>query len=337
MSESIIDCFIAGEFTRDYIIKSKEESYLDIPGGHALYAAAGMLLWNEKPGLLSLIGEDYPQFWLNGFAELGINLHGVKIIPETRDHRRFYGYLENNQLQLDSPISYFDKSKIPFPKSLIGYQPKGNTLDNTSLSAPGFCRINDIPQLYLDCTSVHLCPMDFQSHQMIPDTLRLNHIKTISINASSSYMDPLFLDQIPYLVNYLSVFHISEQNIRALFRNRMKDLWEMAETIGKYGCELIIIHRENHSYYLYNCENKEKWIIPIYPSEIKNVIGLEDSFCGGFLSKFRKSFDPIESALCGSISASFTAQGFGPFYPQDAYPGLAEARLYSLREMIRKI
>ena len=337
MPESIVDCFIAGELTRDYIVKSKDQSFVDIPGGHGLYASAGMLLWQEKPGLLTLIGEDYPQHWLNDFANFGINLHGLKILPETRDHRRFYGYLEENKLQLDNPISYFDKAKIPFPKSLIGYQPQEKKLDSTNSSTPGFCRINDIPAMYMDCTSVHLCPMDFQSHQMLPDALRQGHINTISINASSSYTDPLFLDRIRYLVNYVSVFHISEENIRAQFRNRMRDLWEMAEIIGGYGCELVVIHRNNQSYYLYNTANKEKWVIPLYPIEMINTIGVEDSFCGGFLAIFRKSFDPIEAALCGSVSASFTAQGFGPFYPLDAYPGLADARLFSLREMIRKI
>ena len=297
----------------------------------------GMLLWDERPGLLTLIGEDYPQHWLNDFANYGIDLHGLKILPETKDHRRFYGYLEENQLQLESPISYFDKAKIPFPKSLIGYHPQHKTLDSTNSSTPGFCRINDIPSLYMDCTSVHLCPMDFQSHHLLPDALRQGHVNTISINASATYTDPLFLDRLQYLVNYTSVFHISEENIRALFRNRLKDLWEMAEIIGSYGCELVIIHRQNHSYYLYNAENKEKWVIPIYPTEITNVIGLEDSFCGGFLAIFRKTFDPIKAALCGAVSASFTAQGFGPFYPLGAYPGLADARLFSLREMIRKI
>ena len=39
MPESIVDCFIAGELTRDYIVKPKEHCYLDIPGGHALYTA----------------------------------------------------------------------------------------------------------------------------------------------------------------------------------------------------------------------------------------------------------------------------------------------------------
>ncbi|MBI9048648.1 MAG: carbohydrate kinase family protein [Anaerolineaceae bacterium] len=337
MPESIVDCFIAGELTRDYIVKSQNENRLDIPGGHALYAVCGMLLWQERPGLLSLVGEDYPQQWLSEFADQGIDLQGVHIIPETRDHRRFYGYLEENRLQVDSPISYFDRAKIPFPKALIGYQPQRKVLDGHALTAPGFCKIKDIPTAYMDCPSVHLCPMDYQSHQMLPDAMRQGHVTTISINASPSYMDPSFLDQIPYLVNYLAVFHISEENIRSLFRNRSKDLWEMAETIGRYGCELIVIHRNNNSYYLFNCANKEKWIVPLYPVDVINVIGVEDAFCGGFLAKFRKTFDPIESCLCASISASFTAQGFGPFHALDTYPGLPEARLNSLREMIRKI
>jgi hypothetical protein len=337
MHHPLINCFIAGNLTRDYIVKSENEYYLDTPGGHALYSAVGMLLWQEYPGLLSIVGENYPQEWTNLFADQGINIQGIQSIPVPRDHRQFYGYLEENQIQTDSPISYFDRVHLPFPKSLIGYHAEHRALDSHISTTPSFCRISDIPDLFLDCSSAHLCPMDIQSHQILPDVMRQKHVTTISINASASYMDPLFLDQIPFLVNYLAVFHISEKNIRALFRNRTKDLWEMAETIGNFGCELLIIHRTNNTYYLYNGLNHEKWIIPAYPVQIRNLIGVEDAFCGGFLANFRKTFDPIESALYGAISASFTAQGFGPFYPLDVYPDLPVARLNSLRRIVRKL
>jgi sugar/nucleoside kinase (ribokinase family) len=337
MPGSMIDCFIAGDLTRDFIIKSEDDYYLDIPGGHALYVAGGMMLWKENAGLLSTVGEDYPQDWITDFEKKGLEISGIQIQPGTRDHRRFYGYLDDNALQTENPISYFEKKHLPFPKALIGYQPQKKTVDSRTATIPSFCRINDIPSAYLDCPSAHLCPMDFQSHMVLPDSLRQGHITTISIHASASYMDPLFLEKIPYLVNHISVFHISETNIRELFRNRTKELWEMAEAIGNGGCELLVIHKTDHSFILYNGENREKWIIPPYPIQINNNIGVEDYFCGGFFAKYRKSFDPVESALYGAVSASFMAQGFGPFYALDAFSGLPEARLDKLREMVHKL
>ena len=337
MPGKLINSFIAGELTRDYIVKSQSEVYLDVPGGSALYTAGGMMLWGEHPGILSMIGEDYPQEWVGKYTELGLDVTGIQLQHKPKNHRRFYGYLEENQLQTENTITYFDKTNLPLPKELIGYQAKKTILDNRNASAPHFCRINDLPARYLDCPSVHLCAMDFQAAQALPDAMRQGQITTISMQASSSYMDPLFFDLIPYLINHLSVFHTSEENLRALFLNRGKDLWEMAEAMGKYGCELLVVYRENHSIYLYNGQNKEKWIIPAYPVQITNSIGVEEAFCGGFFANYRKTFDPIESALYGVISASFTAQGFGPFFALDAYPGLPEARLSSIREAVRKL
>jgi hypothetical protein len=41
--------------------------------------------------------------------------------------------------------------------------------------------------------------------------------------------------------------------------------------------------------------------------------------------------------LYGNISASLKLEGSGAFYPMDVIPGLAEARLNVLREMVRQV
>jgi hypothetical protein len=43
------------------------------------------------------------------------------------------------------------------------------------------------------------------------------------------------------------------------------------------------------------------------------------------------------AGLHGSVSASLKIEGSGPFYPLDVMPGLAEARLRSLKDMTRKV
>jgi len=41
--------------------------------------------------------------------------------------------------------------------------------------------------------------------------------------------------------------------------------------------------------------------------------------------------------LHGNVSASLKLEGSGAFYPLDVMPGLAEARLNALREMVREV
>ena len=62
-----------------------------------------------------------------------------------------------------------------------------------------------------------------------------------------------------------------------------------------------------------------------------------DAFCGGFLAGYCKNYDPLEGVLYGNVSASLKLEGSGAFYPLDVLPGLAEARLGALRNMVRAV
>jgi len=65
--------------------------------------------------------------------------------------------------------------------------------------------------------------------------------------------------------------------------------------------------------------------------------GAGDSFCGGFLAGYKKTYDPLQAALYGNVSASLKIEGSGAFYPLDVLPGLAEARLNALKDLVRKV
>ena len=111
----------------------------------------------------------------------------------------------------------------------------------------------------------------------------------------------------------------------------------MAEAIAAYGCEFIVIKRGAGGQFLYDASSHTRWEIPPYPARLVNPTGAGDAFCGGFLSGYRRTYDPLEAALYGNISASLTIEGNGPFYALNALPGLAAARLDALRQSVRKI
>ena len=88
---------------------------------------------------------------------------------------------------------------------------------------------------------------------------------------------------------------------------------------------------------LYDASSKARWEIPAYPARLANLTGAGDAFCGGFLAGYRRTFDPLMAVLHGSIAASITIEGSGPFFALDVLPGLAQARLEALRENARRI
>ena len=82
---------------------------------------------------------------------------------------------------------------------------------------------------------------------------------------------------------------------------------------------------------------RHKWEVPAYPARVADPTGAGDAFCGGFLAGFGRTYDPVQATLHGNVSASLKVEGSGAFYPLDMLPGLAEARLNALKDLVRKV
>ena len=336
---------IAGHLQRDYLLPLQGRPLLDVPGGNLLYAAAGLGVWEEivpsEPrqtniGLLARVGEEYPHDWLLSFEELGWDTSGVQILAEALDLRSFRAVVEGREIKTVNPVSHFARLGLPFPKSLLGYQPPPGT-DNRRTTNPASPRPKDIPEYYLSASIVHLCPMDYLTTSRLISTFRQASVTTLTLDPSAAYMTSTALDDVRILLQGLTAFMPSEEEIRALFWGRTNDLWEMAEFLGKFGCELIIIKRAAHGQMLYDSVSKKRWEIPAYPARVAGFTGIGDSFCGGFLAGYQKTYDPVRSMLHGTVSASLTIEGCGVFHALDALPGLAQARLDSLVGIVRQV
>jgi sugar/nucleoside kinase (ribokinase family) len=130
---------------------------------------------------------------------------------------------------------------------------------------------------------------------------------------------------------------VREKEVHALFQGRGSELWEMAEALGAMGPEFVVVQTARSGYYLYDHVSRKRWIIPQYPSRVVDPTGGGDAFAGGFLVGYREDYDPLEAALKGAIADSLTVEGSGVFYALDAMPGLREARLDSLKGLVREI
>jgi sugar/nucleoside kinase (ribokinase family) len=135
----------------------------------------------------------------------------------------------------------------------------------------------------------------------------------------------------------MTAFLPSEEELRAIFWGRSNDLWQMAEALASFGCELIIVKRGAHGQMLYEGASRKRWEIPAYPARLEDLTGAGDSFSGGFLAGYQKTFDPVRAVLYGSVSASLTVEGSGAFHALDSLPGLAQARLDALSEQVRQV
>lgn len=327
---------IAGQLRRQFLIPPQGKPLLDKPGGNLLYAAAGTRLWVNSVALLARVGEDFPSDWLRSFQQKGMDTSGVKIVPASIDLRSFIAYTDERNLQRSNPVSHFARLGLPFPKKLLGYQPPKNEQNNRLQANPDSPKLSDIPANYRLAKAVHLAPLDLLTHSQLATAFRHGGATYVMIDPDPGYMNANYLDDLRSLLQGITAFLPSEEEIRSLFWGRTHDLWEMAETLASFGCDIVVIKRGARGQLVYDRVSSRKWEIPGYPSNFVDPTGAGDAFCGGFLAGYAASLDPLQAALQGNISASFAIEGSGPFYLLDSMPGLAQARLASLKELVRQ-
>ncbi len=336
-SPAFLRYLILGRLTRDYILPPDGPPYLDKPGGSLLYAATGAGVWESGIGLVGRVGEDYPQEWIEQAGRAGFDTSGIRYLDANLDLRAFYAYSDVDTCYTDNPVSHFARLGLSFPKMLLGYTGPSPAVDSRIQQTALTIRQSDVPNEYLDATAAHLCPLDYLSHSLLPTTLRTGRVTTITIDPSPGYMNPIYWDHIPAVVKGITAFITSEEKLRNLFQGRSTDLWEMAETIASYGCEIVVIKRGSQGQMMLERNGQVHWQIPAYPAKAIDPTGAGQAFCGGFLTGFRATYSALEGALSGNISASLAVEGSGPFYALDSLPGLAHYRMDALRDMVRKV
>ena len=330
---------IAGKLNREYILPSLGQPLLDSPGGNLLYAAGGLAVWDSNAVLFGRVGEDYPSQWLRDIEQRGFDIKGIRVFPELQnvDLRTFVAFTESNERSYSNPVSHFARRGLTFPKSLIGYQPVDESHTNAREPQPTSPAALDVQKQYRDIRYVHLCPFDFISQSQMVNLFKGGPQHIVSLDPAPGYMTSTFWRDLRLVLQGVTIFQPSEEELRALFWGETNDLWEMARKVSEYGPQIIVIKRGSQGQMVYDVPGNHRYEIPAYPSRLVDSTGAGDAFCGGFLAGFQKTNDPLMAGLYGNVSASLKIEGSGPFYQLSVLPGLAEARLLSLKEMAREL
>jgi len=329
------DCLLLGRLQRETIITADNKVRIDQSGGSLLYAAAACRLWGANPGLIARVGSDYPKEWIEELAARGLDVRGLRVLDEPQDLRRFIAYKEIDQPRSDNPVRYFANLGLPFPKSLLDYEPRKPNLDSKRERSRLTLRQEDIPEAYRGAGGAHLCPLDFFSHSLMPTALREFGINLIVLEAGENYMHPTFWDEIPELVNGLALFVVRDDQLRALFAERSEDLWEMAEMLTSFNCGAVLIRTAARGLWLYDSASQLKIHLPPFPARRYDITENGSSLCGGLLAGLIQSQDFPYAVLVGTAIASLAIEGSGPFYIEETLPRLVESRIQSLKAAMK--
>ena len=325
---------VFGKLTREYLLPPSGPARQDVAGGNLLYAAAGLRIWESEIGLVGRVGNDYPREWLNACMARGFDTCGIRILSRNMDLREFLAYTESFEVSRINPVSHFARREMTFPKSLLGYQPPD---ENRKPDPESLLIVTDIPEDYLTARAALLCPMDIVTQTQLIAGMKRGSVHTFVLDPGPDAMKPKRRRELPVLLNGVTAFLPSQEDLRNLFWGQTHDLWEMAEAVSVYGCEYVVVKCGAQGQMLYDTNTKKRWEIPAYPARLADPTGAGSAFSGGFLAGYCKNYDPLEGVLYGNVSASLSVEGSGAFYPLDVLPGLAQARLGVLREMVREV
>jgi len=330
---------IAGKLNREYLLPPTGTPLLDTPGGNLLYAAAGLAVWDSSIGLIARVNEDYPHEWLGELEHRGFDIRGIRIHPELgqADLRSFIAYTDKNERSHSSAVSHFARRQLTFPKALLGYQSPDETHKNLRDTDPLAPAALDVPKTIRDVRYIHICPFDFTSQSQMVNLFGSGSNQTVTLDPDPLYMKPRFWRDLRIVLQGVTAFLPSEDEMHSLFWGETNDLWDMARRISDHGPRIVVIKRGALGQYVYKADTDQRFEIPAYSSRVADPTGAGDAFCGGFLAGMQRTNDPIVAVTYGSVSASLKIEGSGPFYPLGVMPGLAEARLNALQEMAREI
>lgn len=324
---------VFGQLIREYLLPASGPPRLDKAGGNLLYAGAGLKLWEPSVGLIGRVGEDYPPEWLDECRARGFDTSGIRIVPKKLDLRDFISYTESFEESHINPITHFARREMTFPKSLLGYQPP----HERKMDEQGALIVTDIPEKYLTARAALLCPMGLVTQTQLIAGMKRGQVHTFVLEPASSSMTPKARRELPALLNGVTAFLVSQEELKNLFWGETHDLWKMAEMVSVYGPEYVVIKCGVSGQLLYDVRTKRRWEIAAYPARVADPTGVGDAFNGGFLAGYCKKYDPLEGVLYGNISASLKIEGSGAYYPLDVMPGLGEARLNVLKDMVREV
>jgi sugar/nucleoside kinase (ribokinase family) len=316
----------------EFFLLPDGKSAFNILGGPALHAAAGAGLWSpEGVGLISRVGKNFSPDVLRKIGQSGLNTAGIRIFPDLPPSLGFH-YFESWERDIDwDPAKYFARNNIPFPRELMDYSPP--SLGESSIQHfPDIAiRIDDIPAEYREARAVYIAPCHYQSQITLSVALRQCGVGTILLSPPEGLLLPSYRSQIREILHGIDILYAREASMQAFVGGPDPSPEKISAYLAQWGPKIVILQKDLQGVHIFDADTRKIRYIPFYPVELENPLAVGDSFCGGFLASWRKTYNPEESALVGCVSASLAMEGLEGLYALQRNPGLAEARLASLR------
>ena len=327
-----MDYICCGGLRVDYLIPHKGQAHLREMGGNALYAAVGARVWNDSVGLLARVGENYPDGWLDALKQDGLDVSGVRIVPDHQDMRTFYAYTDQRTRVDTDPAFHLARIGLSPPDELRDYVHSTPGQDDPNEYEPLAVQPDDWPAAYDGARALHLSPISIRTQTHLPIRARQAGVAQVTADPGERYMAPRLRPHVEALLQNVDVFMPSEMEARSLLGEI--DLWDATVEFARRGPRVVVIKVGDHGALMYERDSGRRTHVPPYPACVVDVTGAGDSFCGGFAVGLVETGNPTRAALYGTVSASFVIEGYGALYAMRASRAQARKRLAFLERAV---
>jgi sugar/nucleoside kinase (ribokinase family) len=254
-----------------------------IVGGAASYISLAASYFTRDISLVSVVGDDFPQDFLNILKKEGVNLEGLQIKKGEKSF--FWSGKYHNDLNTR------------------------DTLDTQLNVLETFDPI--VPESAKECDFLMLGNLVPAVQRSVISQMK-KRPKLIVLDTMNFWMD-IAMDELKKTIAMIDVLTINDSEARQL--SGEYSLVKAAQKILAMGPKVLVIKKGEHGALLFNKD--EVFFAPALPlEEVYDPTGAGDSFAGGFIGYLAKtkdiSFENMKRAIIfGSAMASFTVEKFG--------------------------
>lgn len=254
-----------------------------ILGGAAPYIGLSASFFNLQSAIVSVVGDDFPQEYLDLLTARNIDISGLEIVKGGKTF--FWSGLYHNDLN--------SRDTLATELNVLGdFQPK-------------------VPQNFKNADVVMLGNLHPLVQSSVLDQME-SKPKLVVLDTMNFWMDcalPELLD----VMKRIYVITINDEEARQL--SGEYSLVKAAAKIHEMGPEYVVIKKGEHGALLFH--KKEVFFAPALPlEEVFDPTGAGDTFAGGFAGFITQSenisFENMKNAVIyGSNLASFSVEKFG--------------------------
>ncbi len=266
-----------------------------IIGGAGTYICLAASNLTDSINVVSVVGSDFPDSYLQLLKDHHVNLDGLQIIKGGK--------------------SFFWAGK---------YHNDMNTRDTLATELNVLADFDPIvPESYKNCKYLMLGNLTPSVQRRVIEQLP-NSPKLIAMDTMNYWMDSAW-DDLMETIKLIDVLIINDEEARQM--SNEYSLVRAAQKILTMGPKYLIIKKGEHGALLFDKTNV--FFAPALPlEEVFDPTGAGDTFAGGFIGFLAKtddiSFENMKNAIIyGSAMASFAVQKFGT----DALVGLTQKEI----------